>query len=98
MQQIAVFGVYVSSTYGYFFTISWKFEFVDQVYHSVVFYQQIEIGGVFEGEHILLFCLEIQDGQERTLYGFGAVYVHSEISEKSICEYIGNGADNINSM
>ena len=71
--------MHISATHRHFISVCRKFELVDKVYHPIMVDQDVEIGSVFDGQHILFLCFEIQHRKQRTLDGLCAIYVHREI-------------------
>ena len=67
MQQIPIFGVYVATTDGHLVAISREFELTDEVDYSALLDQNIDIGGISEGQHILLLSLEVDHWHDRPL-------------------------------
>ena len=76
VQQIAIFGVNMPAAHGDLLAIGGKFEFIDEIHHAVSSYQQVEIGRVFKGEHILFLGFEIENGLQGALNRFRTVDVH----------------------
>ena len=67
MQQIPILGMYVATTDGHLVAISREFELTDEVHYSALLDQNIDIGGISEGQYMLLLRLEVDHWRDRPL-------------------------------
>ena len=57
IQQVAIFGVYITSTNHYFLAIGRKLKLVYEIDYPFALYQQVQVSRIFESKYILLYSV-----------------------------------------
>ena len=80
----------ITATKDDVFAIGGQFNLVDEIDYSVFVNENVEIGGVSEGEYVFLLCLEVERGGDDALQCFCAVDGHRHIfREEHLCVSVG---------